>query len=486
MKSLNIFLVTMATAGLSVASAKGLDKMSQATMLADNWLLAQRDYKQLPSLSVAIIKDQDVVYSGAWGYANPMQKIRANTDTIYSICSNSKLFTSVALMQLRDQGKVDLHTPIKKYLDWFEVSQKDKNSRPVTLEGLLSHSSGMMREATGSYWNGPDYPFPTQQQIVKTIGEQNMLYAGARHYQYSNIGLSLVGEIVQEVSGTNYHDYIRNNIFSPLKMDNTYSSIPAQKYGKDMAVGYSALNRQGSRNKVELFDARAIDPAAGFASSVNDYAKFAMWQHRLLKEGGNDVLDHNTLREMHQPHWLLDSWKSARGLGFGVYRIDNNTFVGHSGSCPGYQSNFLLDPKTQTTTIVMVNANDVDTSAISKNLHKIFSDALAELNKESTSGVETQNSADIEVKFSDYSGIFQAPPWSKDSLIMEWQDNLAVFNLGSDRPLSSMTKLKHIKNDTFVRLRKDDSEAERVFFIRNKSGDILQLNWHGYLMNKKQ
>jgi len=129
-------------------SASSIDKISQAKMLSETWLEAQKDYEQLPSLSVAVIKDQDIVFSGAWGYANPTKKILANTDTLYSICSNSKLFTSVALMQLRDAGKVALKTPIKEYLSWFDVEQSDPNSSAVTLKGLLTHSSGMMRVST--------------------------------------------------------------------------------------------------------------------------------------------------------------------------------------------------------------------------------------------------------------------------------------------------------------------------------------------------
>jgi len=468
-------------------SASSIDKISQAKMLSETWLEAQKDYEQLPSLSVAVIKDQDIVFSGAWGYANPTKKILANTDTLYSICSNSKLFTSVALMQLRDAGKVALKTPIKEYLSWFDVEQSDPNSSAVTLKGLLTHSSGMMREAKGYYWNSPDYPFPTQEEIKETIYQQEMLYADSRHYQYSNIGLTLVGEVVQKTSGNDFHDYIRENILTPLKMNNTYSSIPKDKYGNDMSIGYSALNRNGLRDKVKIFDARAIDPAAGFVSSVHDYAKFAMWQHRLLKDGGNEVLNHNTLREMQRPHWILDNWKSARGLGFSVYRTDGTTYVGHGGSCPGYVSTFMLNPKTRVTTIVMINANDSGPRTIAKSIHNIFSGILSdkvdikgEVNKTSLSASSHQ------LRLSEYNGIFEEKPWGKDSLVMEWQGTLGLFKLGSKDPLSSMTKFKHVDADTFVRVRKDGSEAEKVFFVRNEQGEVIQLDWHGYLLKKSK
>ena len=366
-----------ASAFVSISISADFEKNNakyHATILAKNWLSAQRDYNQYPGMSVAVVKNQEIIFSGAWGNSNLKTASKATTNTLYSICSNSKLFTSVALMQLRDEGKVTLRDPVKKHLDWFSAIQEDKKSRPVDIEGLLTHSSGLMREASGFYWNRPDFPFPTKQQVKDSIGKQKMLFAGARYYQYSNIGLTLAGEIVEAVSKQSYHQYIREKILSPLNMNDTYSSMPHKKYGKQLAIGYSAIKRDGTRDKVKLFDARAIDPAAGFASSVNDYAKFAKWQFRLLNNGGNEVLDHNTLREMQRPHWVVRGWKFARGLGFGVYPFNGDTYVGHGGSCPGYQSSFMLNAKTKIAVIVMVNANDVDTEAIAIQLHQIFSD----------------------------------------------------------------------------------------------------------------
>jgi CubicO group peptidase (beta-lactamase class C family) len=485
-----ITLVISATAAITInADTAKNDAKHQATVLAENWLSAQRDYKQFPGMSVAVIKDQEIIFSGAWGHSNAKNSAKATTNTLYSICSNSKLFTSVALMQLRDEGKVTLRDPVKKHLDWFSVIQKDTKSIPVTIEGLLTHSSGLMREATGFYWDGPDFPFPERQQVKENIGKQEMLFAGSRHYQYSNIGLTLAGEIVEAVSGQNYHEYIRENVLSPLDMNDTYSSMPSKKYGKQLAIGYSAMKRDGKRDKVKLFDARAIDPAAGFASSVNDYAKFAKWQFRLLNDGGNEVLDHNTLREMQRPHWVMDNWKSARGLGFGAYRINGDTYVGHGGSCPGYRSSFMLNPKTKTAVIVMINANDVDTGDIAVKLHKIFADISADSDSDSAKNESSRSLPDPKKspKFisADYSGIYEVLPWGKDSLILNWKGKLGVVDLGDNDPLSNMTMLKHIEGDTFVRIRKDKSEAEKIFFERNKKGNVTKVNWHDFHLFKK-
>ncbi len=119
----------------SIASDPGV---IEATEVARIWLDAQHDYEQIPAISVAIVHDQELVWSEAVGVADVDDRRPATTSTLYSICSISKLFTSIALMQLRDQGKVSLRDPASKHLSWYAVEQQYEDSSPVTLEGLLT------------------------------------------------------------------------------------------------------------------------------------------------------------------------------------------------------------------------------------------------------------------------------------------------------------------------------------------------------------
>src|SRR5206468_10033186 len=128
------------------------------------------------------------------GYADPTTKRPADADTIYSICSISKLFTSIAAMQLRDAGKLRLDDPVAKHLPWFTIKRSPADGAEITIEGLLTHAAGLPREAEGPYWT--EATFPTHEQIVDGLRSQETLYPAEQYFQYSNLGLTLAGEIV--------------------------------------------------------------------------------------------------------------------------------------------------------------------------------------------------------------------------------------------------------------------------------------------------
>ena len=120
-------------------------------------------------------------------------------DNRFSICSISKLFTSVAIMQLVDAGKISIDDPIKKHLPWFNISNSFGNSNAITIKSILTHSSGLPRESNHPYWSGPEFPFPSKQDVINELGNQKMLYPPSKYYQYSNLGLSLLGYVVEAV-----------------------------------------------------------------------------------------------------------------------------------------------------------------------------------------------------------------------------------------------------------------------------------------------
>jgi len=169
---------------------------TDALHFIDTWIAAQRDYMDLPSVSVAIVKDQETIWSKAYGSANSDGKVPASTTTLYSICSISKLFTSIAIMQLYDAGKLRLDDSIEAILPQYNLKQQYKESGPITIRSLLTHSSGLPRESDFPYWTGPDFPFPTQSQLNAKLGEQQTLYPSSTYFQYSNLGMSLLGEVV--------------------------------------------------------------------------------------------------------------------------------------------------------------------------------------------------------------------------------------------------------------------------------------------------
>ena len=250
-------------------------RVREATALLDKWLDAQRAYQRIPSLTGAVVHDQTLVWQGASGYSNVEGKVAATPSTIYSICSISKLFTSISVMQLRDQGALRLDDAVGKHLSWFNIKRTHPEAGEITIEGLLTHASGLPREAAFPYWSAPDFVFPTRLQIIDALSSEETLYPPETFFQYSNLGLTLAGEVVRAASHQPYADYVRANILSPLGLSSTTPEIPTQEAGKRMAVGYGPVTRDGTRATLPIFTAKGIAPAAGYASTALDLARFA-------------------------------------------------------------------------------------------------------------------------------------------------------------------------------------------------------------------
>ena len=410
-----------------------------------------------------------------YGYGNLETERPVDADTLYSICSISKLFTAISIMQLRDENKLSLRDPVSDHLDWFDIAQTYEGSGPVNIEGLLTHSSGLPRESDFPYWIGPDFPFPTREEMMERLKSQEMLYPSQLYFQYSNLGWSLAGEILQERSGQEYDEYIRQHILEPLSLDSTRTFYPTDLRGEQLAIGYTGMHRSLSRDPVKPFYTRGITAAAGFTSSVNDLAKFASWQFRLLENGGKEILDANTLREMHRVHWVNPDWETTWGLGFNVRRDDDTTFVSHGGGCPGYITSFTMVPKQKIAAIVLTNAGDGPAGSMAVNILKTFGAALTE--------------ADVPVKdqtpdFSMFEGNYEARPWGGEIAVRQWGDHLVVIDIPGTDLSEAMIKLKHESGSTFIRLTSHDDTREPWVFESDDDGKTVRIIRHSGFMTR--
>jgi CubicO group peptidase (beta-lactamase class C family) len=451
----------------NTAQAQETPDLKDAHRLLTTWLEAQKDYEQLPGIAVAVVKDQDLIWKEGFGFADVEAKHPTQTNTIYSICSISKLFTSISIMQLRDAGKLSLEDKVSKHLPWFTIQQKYEDSGPITIRSLLTHSGGLPRQSNFPYWTGPDFDFPTIDQIKAQINDMETLYPASTYFQYSNFGMSILGAVIEEISGMTFNEYVEKNILEVLELEDTRPFMPKDLLKGQLATGYSALDRSGDRKAVDLFYTDGVTAAAGFTSTVEDLAKFASWQFRLLENGGEEILRSSTLKEMQRVHWMDPDWELAWGLGFSVRQINGQTVVGHGGSCPGYRTQLSLTPKKKLAYVVMVNASGVNTGKYLSGMAEVMGKALdAEM-------------ADIpeDLNLEDYAGTYDAQPWSSETVILPWYGELAVMGLPTNSP-ASFGILKHVEGDTFRRKRDDGELGETVVFERDDNGKVIKMWQH--------
>jgi CubicO group peptidase (beta-lactamase class C family) len=337
---------------MSVAAAAGV---RSAIGLLAAWIESQLAYSGVPGLSIGILHDQELVWSAGFGRASLDPPRPATPDTLYRIASITKLFTSTAILQLRDAGKLQLDDPIVEHLPWFSIKQAHADAPTITIRHLLTHTAGLPREAGFPYWS--DGVFPTVEQIRDRLPAQETALPTETEWKYSNLGLTLAGEIVAAVSGRPYAEYVAHHILEPLGMRRTFVTSPPADH-PDLAAGHGRRLPGAARGVAPYTDGRGITPAANMTTCVSDLARFARLQFRDAPAGGEQILKSSTLREMQRVHWLQPDWTAGWGLGFRVQRLAGHTYIGHGGSLRGYRTQIQLRPADRIGVIVFTNADD--------------------------------------------------------------------------------------------------------------------------------
>lgn len=458
--------------GASHAQAAPDPATAEALRLVDAWADAAQSYGRWPALSIAVGQGKELVWSSGYGHIDAARKRPVDGKTIYSICSISKLFTSVAVMQQWEAGKLRLDEPVQTYLPWAKLQDDGRDSVPITLRALLTHSAGVPRDGRTSYWTGPDFPFPDQAELQADYASAKPLYPVGRYYQYSNIGLTLAGDAAAAVSGQAFNQLVESRILTPLGLTDTKPYLPLDQLGKRMAVGWGPLDRDGQRKLLKTFDAKAITPAAGFSSTAEDLVKFGLWQVDLLKQerlpATPGILRPSTLREMHRIQFTDPVRDGSWGLGFYVQTEGEKAYVGHDGSCPGYNTVVLVRPDSETVVAAMTTDNR-EIWAEGVQIHK-----LLDARREHT----FKGAPPAKIALEDYAGRYMDNVWSNEAVILPWNGGLVSLRLPNNNPADTMTYLKPVAVDRFRVIARDGSEMHERVFKRDAAGHITHYEDH--------
>ena len=365
------FSLAATTLGAQSAGPVGNDpEVLGATRLFSAWMEGQIAYRGLPGIAVGVVSDQELVWSKGFGFADVQSKRPMTPSTLFRMASHSKLFTATAIMQLREQGKVRLDDPVSKHLPWFTLKPAGSDDGEVTVEQLLTHASGLPREA-GDHWSTND--FPTTEEVKQLMANRQAAFPPATRWKYSNLAYTIAGMVVEAASSERWADYVERHIYGPLGM--TQSSVDKNVPG--LTVGYGRRMPDGSRALIPFIDARGMGSATGITSNVEDMAKFVSAQFRKGKMGGRQILSTGSLREMHRVRSVEENWTSGTGIGFAVSRFRDRTYVGHGGGYLGNTTQTMIQLDDKVAVIVLTNTNDSDPSAIARQLMSTVGFAVA-------------------------------------------------------------------------------------------------------------
>jgi CubicO group peptidase (beta-lactamase class C family) len=445
-------------------------KEREAVHLLESLVESVIDYKRIPGMSIAIVHDQKLVYAKGFGYLDAERQVEATPGTIYSICSISKLFTGLAVLQLRDAGKLDLDDRVAKHLPWFAPEMVSAETQPPTLRDLLRHSSGLPCEPDKTVWSDPDQLYPSRDDLITRVSSLTMSYPANTKFNYSNLGYALLGEVVSVVSGLEYSDYVQKNILAPLGLERTTPYLPKDLLGSELAIGYGRWPRTGSRVRIDSSDPRSLTPARGFASTVEDLAKFAMWQFRVLDGKDEAVLSRETLIEMQTAEWSNPKW----GLGFSIWHLGDRAIVGHQGGCPGYKSQIILCPEEKIAVVVMFNATDAPQRQVVFGAYQAMAPALLDHGDGSKEPME----------WTKYIGYYTSDESWSDAEVLQWNGSLAVMWVSLSDPGGSLTMLKRVSGDVFREFDDNGELGKHYIFGTDARGNIVSMKFNNNLLKK--
>jgi CubicO group peptidase (beta-lactamase class C family) len=252
--------------------------------------------KHLPALSIALVDDQKVVWSRGFGFVDPAGKTAATADTVYRVGSVSKLFTDLAIMQLVEQGKLDLDAPVTRYLPDFKPT--NPFDKPITLRQLMAHRSGLVREPpVGNYF---DPKHPGLAATIASLNPTELVYKPESHIKYSNAAIATVGRVLEVTQKEPFSGYVQKQVLTPLGMKHT-AFEPTETVTKDLAsaVMWSYHGREFPAPTFELGEG----PAGCMYSTVNDLGRFVTV---LLAEGKTEngpLVKPATLAQMLTPQF---------------------------------------------------------------------------------------------------------------------------------------------------------------------------------------
>jgi D-alanyl-D-alanine carboxypeptidase len=474
MKTLSLVLLLPL---LSVAVVRAQDaplakhpEVASSLRMLEAWIESQMAYRGLPGMSVGIVYDQDLIWSKGFGYSDVDHKTPATPQTIYRMASVTKLFTATAIMQLRDAGKLHLDDPIADSLPWFKIRPRVPDAPPITVRQLLTHTSGLPRDAAFPYWM--ENNFPTREQMIESLPKQEAVFAPETKWKYSNLALSLAGEMVSAVSGEPYEVYIQKHLLEPLGMRSTSIIFP-EEHKSRLAIGYGRRMPDGNREIRPFMDCKGVTPAANLSSTVEDLARFIALQMRDGTLEDTQILKGSTLREMHRVHWLEPDWKSGQGLGFQIERDGERTLIGHGGTLAGYRTQIMISLEEKVGVIVLTNADDGNPASYVKQVFNWVAPAI----KKATA--RPPKVAEPDPEWSYYVGKYRNP-WG-DSQVLILNHELVVINPTLDNPKESMLRLIPEGQHTFrITAEKKNPGAigELAVFEFGPDGHVIRM-WVG-------
>ncbi len=309
-------------------------------------ITAEMARQGIPGMSVAVAVRGRVLWAAGFGLADLENHVPAKATTVYRLASISKPFTAVAVLQLVEQGKMDLEAPVEKYVPSFP-----KKQWPVTIRHLLCHQGGIRHYRDGAEMNSTRH-YTDLIEPLQIFQNDPLLFEPGTRFSYTTYGYNLLGAAVEGASGMKFLDYLRRHIFEPaglrrMRDDNVYDLIPERARGYRRVLG-------GKIENCALADTSNKIPGGGLVGTVEDLVDFA------IHLNGGTLLKKDTVGRMCTPQKTRDGKSTPYGLGWQVFERGAQRWVGHGGAQQGVRTLLLMRPERGFAVALMANLEGVN------------------------------------------------------------------------------------------------------------------------------
>lgn len=337
------------------------DRYKKAIEEIDSLVKEEMSKNNIPGLSIALVDDKGIIWTRGYGYQDLDDKKSATPETLYLIGSVTKTITATAVMMLVDRGLIELDAPVNEYIPDFNINSRFKETKPITIRQLLSHHSGIRRDI---YKNNRGQTPATLDSVVEELKDDYLTELPGTTYKYSNIGYSLLGKVIENVTGVSYGQFVKKEIFQPLGMDNTYPFLDEENKMR-LSAGYSSsgLAFIKTHKKIEPVPQRD-KPAGAVISSVKDISRFIqLILNNGIDNNGRKLISGEVLNEMFKPQYkytVMDDEKC--GLGWVVNKTSypySELNICHGGTQNGFSTLITALPSEKLGIAIFYNANQI-------------------------------------------------------------------------------------------------------------------------------
>ncbi|MBC9956413.1 serine hydrolase [Yimella sp. cx-51] len=422
--------------------------------------LEAQNSSRTPAFVAGVAREGELVWTTAIGSASLADpSVQLDENTQFLVASNTKTFTAVMVLQLRDEGKLDLDDPIERHLPGVSHGS-------VTVRQLLIHGSGMQREPVGDVWD--TLVFPDREGLVDGWNEAERIGRPHHAWHYSNLGFALLGELIARLDGRDWAESLQARLLDPIGLRRSTLTLQPPHTAQYYLAPFTDVPVSEP-----LLDKNATAAAGALCSTLGDMMRW----HQFLLDPDESVLRKDTIAEMLTPQLMVDqSWTEGWGLGFQLSRIQGRTWFGHTGGLPGGITGFFSETGSGLSAGVLMNATNAlapDATAIA--LGSLVAERDPALPKPWVPGTSTPEG------LTELTG-----RWFSEGIGFTFVIREGGLQGRLDRaaPTAAWSTFEQVEPDVF-RTTGGREKGERLVVHRDANGAVRQMNWATYKFTRE-